>query len=71
MDLYLMADFDFSAEKAFQDPVSQFKALMGHKGSLGKVALGLEVFEPLLKGKTAFQGGSKGFLNVFLDCLIG
>tara|TARA_E500000318_G_scaffold102506_2_gene106866 strand:+ start:2908 stop:3108 length:201 start_codon:yes stop_codon:yes gene_type:complete len=66
-----MADFDFSAEKAFQDPVSKFKALVGHKGSLGKVALRLEVFETLLKGKTAFQGFPKVLLNVFLDFLIG
>jgi hypothetical protein len=71
MHLYFMANFDFPAEKAFQCPVSQFKALMGHKGGLGKVVLRLEVFEPFLKGQTAFQGSPKVLFDVFSEFLIG
>jgi len=56
MEFYLVADFDFSTEKAFQDTVSLFKALMGHKSGLGKVILRLEVSEPFLKGQNAFPG---------------
>ena len=60
-----MAYLYFSAEKALKDPVSKFKALMGHKGGLGKVVIRHKVYEPLLKGQTAFQGCPKVLFN---DC---